>query len=250
MRMQLWWLVSLWACSISAAQDCLPHTQPLTLQGDLSAQMVAGIDRFLTRETEQAVGERLRYWRRDFSSVAAYDESVRTNRERLRTIIGAVDTRLPATALEFISSTSSPVTASKTDSFTAEAVRWPVFEGVYAEGLWLRPRGEPVAFVVALPDADQTPELVVGLAPGLPPERQFARRLAENGCEVLVPVLVNRQDDSAAYGPADVVKFPRTAGGVQPAAHFVHRYGGRLTGDGREAASRFLSQWPEGPQIA
>jgi len=43
-------------------------------------------------------------------------------------------------------------------------------------------------------DADQTPELVAGLAPGLPPERQFARRLAENGCEVLVPVLVNRQD--------------------------------------------------------
>src|SRR5512140_2740800 len=34
----------------------------------------------------------------------------------------------------------------------------------------------------------------IGLAPGLRPERQFARRLAELGCEVLVPVLVDRQD--------------------------------------------------------
>jgi dienelactone hydrolase len=36
--------------------------------------------------------------------------------------------------------------------------------------------------------------MLVGLAPGLAPERQFARRLAENGCEVLVPVLIDRQD--------------------------------------------------------
>jgi len=67
-----------------------------------------------------------------------------------------------------------------------------VFEGVYAEGLWLG-QGEPVAFIVAVPDADQTPEMVPPRA-GLPPERQFARRLAENGCEVLVPALINRQD--------------------------------------------------------
>jgi dienelactone hydrolase len=36
--------------------------------------------------------------------------------------------------------------------------------------------------------------MVAGLASGLAPERQFARRLAENGCEVLVPVLIDRQD--------------------------------------------------------
>lgn len=32
----------------------------------------------------------------------------------------------------------------------------------------------------------------MGLAPGGAPEAQFARRLAENGCQVLVPVLINR----------------------------------------------------------
>ena len=119
---------------------------------------------------------------------------MRTNRERLRTIIGALDARLPVTALEFVSSTRSPAKVGEADTFTAEAVRWPVFEGVYAEGLWLRPKGDPAARIVAIPDADQTPEMLVGLAPGLPPERQFARRLAENGCEVLVPTLIDRRD--------------------------------------------------------
>ena len=156
--------------------------------------MVAGIDRFLTRETEQSIGGREKYWKRDFTSIKTYDESVQPNRERLRSMIGAVDARFPVIALEFVSSTASPAKVGETDAFTVEAVRWPVFEGVYAEGLRLQPKGETVACIVAIPDADQTPEMLVGLAPGLAPERQFARRLAENGCEVLVPVLIDRQD--------------------------------------------------------
>jgi dienelactone hydrolase len=198
-------LILLWACFAGLAQEVLPHTQPLTLQGDLSAQMVAGIDRCLTRLTAQSIGERQQYWQRDFSSAEAYDRSVQPNRERLRSIFGAVDARLPVIALEFMSSTSSPAKVGETKSFTVHAVRWPVFEGVYAEGLWLQPKGEPVASIVAIPDADQTPEMLVGLAPGLAPERQFARRLAENGCEVLVPVLIDRQDTWS--GNAHIKRF-------------------------------------------
>ena len=198
-------MILLWACLASLAQEVLPHTQPLTLQGDLSAQMVAGIDRLLTRLTAQSIGERQQYWQRDFSSAEAYDRSVQPNRERLRSIFGAVDARLPVTALEFMSSTSSPAKVGETESFTVHAVRWPVFEGVYAEGLWLQPKGECVASIVAIPDADQTPEMLVGLAPGLAPERQFARRLAENGCEVLVPVLIDRQDTWS--GNAHIQRF-------------------------------------------
>jgi len=45
---------------VSPAQDAAPLTgsKPLTLQGDLSAQMVAGISRFLDREIERSVTER------------------------------------------------------------------------------------------------------------------------------------------------------------------------------------------------
>ena len=194
MRVILSTLILLWAGFASRAQPALPGTRPLTLPGDLSAQMVAGIDRFLTREIAQSPGERQKYWQRDFSSVGAYEASIQTNRERLRTIIGAADPRLPVTALEFVGSTANPAKVGETELFTVEAVRWPVFEGVFAEGLRLLPKDEPVACIVAIPDADQTPEMLVGLAPGRAPERQFARRLAENGCEVLVPTLIDRQD--------------------------------------------------------
>ena len=194
MRARLLWLMPLWLGFATSAQQALPNTQPLTLTGDLSAQMVAGIDRFLMQELDRSVEERQQFWQRDFSSVEAYERSIQPNRERLGKIIGAVDARLPVAALEFTGSTTSPARVAETESFTVEAVRWPVFDGVYAEGLWLRPKSEPVACVVAIPDADQTPEMLVGLAPGLAPERQFARRLAEQGCEVLVPVLIDRQD--------------------------------------------------------
>mgnify|MGYP003347094590 CR=1 FL=1 len=39
-----------------------------------------------------------------------------------------------------------------------------------------------------------TPEQIAGLQPGLPPAQQFARRLAQQGCRVLIPSLVDRSD--------------------------------------------------------
>ena len=194
MRVRLLWLIPFWACYASLAQEVLPDTQPLTLQGERSAQKVAGIHQLLARETDHPIGERTNDWHRDFSSAEAYDKSIQPNRERLRKLIGAVDARLPGAALEFPGSTSVPAKIAETESFTVQVVRWPVFEGVFAEGLWLEPNGEPAACVVAIPDADQTPEMLTGLAPGLALECQFARRLAEQGCEVLVPVLIDRQD--------------------------------------------------------
>ena len=39
----------------------------------------------------------------------------------------------------------------------------------------------------------QTPEQIVGLAEGVAEESQYARRLAESGCRVVVPVLIDRE---------------------------------------------------------
>jgi len=198
MRVRWSWLILLWAGFPSLAQEVVPHTQPPTRPGDLSARKVAGLDDSSARETAQSILERQRYWQRDFSSAAAYANSVQPNRDRLRNLIGAVDSRLPVPALELVSRTNSPAKVAETDALTVEAVRWPVFDGVFAEGLRLEPKTPAVACIVALSDADQTPEMLVGLAPGLAPERQFARRLAENGCAVLVPVLIDRQATGSA----------------------------------------------------
>lgn len=202
MRVRVGWVLGMlgglvgWSGWLGAQgpPSTLPGTEPLTESGDLSAQMVAGIDRMLMRELERSVAGRAQYWQRDFSSPAAYERSVAPNRDRLRRCVGAVDPRLPVTELEWVGGTSTPQLVAETPAYRVWAVRWPVFEGVYGEGLLLEPAEKAFAAVIALPDADQTPELLVGLAPGLPPESQFARLLAQQGCLVLVPVLIDRKD--------------------------------------------------------
>jgi dienelactone hydrolase len=172
----------------------LPGTKPLLIKGDLARTMVDGIHRYLARQTEASVATRKDYWRPDYSSPDAYVKSVAPNRERLRRIIGAVDQRLPVTELEQVSGTGQGPVVAQTDKYTVYAVRWPVLRGVYGEGLLLEPRGKVLACVVAIPDADQTPEALVGLASGLAPEGQFARHFAEQGCRVVIPTLIDRQD--------------------------------------------------------
>lgn len=183
-------------CLETIAQDAprLSGTQPLVIPGDLSVQMVEGIDRFLLREIEQSTDRRAAFWRRDLSNREAYEKSIAPNRERFRKLIGAVDVRLPAGALEYAASTAEPSLVAETDLYTVHAVRWPVFEGVFGDGLLLQPKGQMLARIVALPDADQTPEMISGLAPGLTSDHQFARRLAENGCQVLAMTLIDRKD--------------------------------------------------------
>jgi dienelactone hydrolase len=172
----------------------LPGTRPLAAQGDPATRMVAGIHQYLDRALAASVERRHQFWKPDFSSPEAYRRSVQPNRERLKMSLGVVDERLPVRNLEFVAGIGRPALVAEADGYQVHAVRWPVLPGVDAEGLYLEPKGEPVACVVALPDADQTPESLAGLAPGIPREAQFARRLAENGCRVLVPTLIDRRD--------------------------------------------------------
>ena len=176
-----------------APQKELAGTKPLTMEGDLAAAMVAGLRALMLKRIEASVVSRETLWRRDFSSPEAYVRSVEPNRQRLRHCIGAVDPRQPATGIELVCTPDGPVKLGETEPYTTCLARWPALDGVDAEGLLLQPKGEPVARVVALPDADWTPEMLAGVAPGVPLEAQFARRLAASGCQVLVPLLVDRK---------------------------------------------------------
>ena len=82
---------------------------------------------------------------------------------------------------------------AETAEYRVFQVRWPVLNRVYGEGLLLQPKRNPVANIIVLPDADQTPEQLTGLTPGIPVESQFPRQLAENGYQVLIPVLISRE---------------------------------------------------------
>ena len=156
--------------------------------------MVDGIHAFLLRETASSLSRREEFWHRDYRSPEAYERSISPNRERFRTIIGAVDPRRPVTGLQLEATTANPAEIAKGRNYRVYAVRWPVFDDVDAEGLLLEPEGKPRARIVAIPDAGWSPEMTLGLVPGVDSAAQFARRLAGNGCQVLIPVLIDRSD--------------------------------------------------------
>jgi len=171
----------------------LPDTAALDLDGDLSTRMMDGLHRFAEAKIAASVQERPNHWRRDLSSAAAYARSIEPNRAHLAGMIGLVDPRT-AVRLEHFGAGRSAGLAGSSPLFRAYQVRWSVLEGVDGEGLLLEPERSPLGAAVALADADQTPEQIAGLAAGIPPAAQFARRLAENGFRVIVPALVDRDD--------------------------------------------------------
>ena len=162
-----------------------------------SAAMVSGIARFLDRELAKSVEARQAKWKLDFASPEAYARSIAPNRERFAKMIGAVDPRANPVVMSPIATLDVPALVAETDSIRILAVRWSVFDDVEAEGLLLEPKDQTRirANVVAIPDADDSPESLAGLALGLDPQARTALLLAESGCRVLVPTLIDRTDE-------------------------------------------------------
>jgi dienelactone hydrolase len=198
----------------AANVEALPDTAPLTITGEPVEAMVAGIDAHLTGLLDASVAKRAAYWTRDVTSPGAYTQSIEPNSQRLARIIGAHEDR-DSGPMELIATTTTSALVADTDAYSVLAVRWRVLRGVYGEGIWLEPKGDVWANVIALPDCDWTPEMLVGLAEGVPDEVQFARRLAESGCRVIVPVLIDRRD---TYSGNPDIRMTN-----QPHREFVYR---------------------------
>ncbi|MFO1483175.1 MAG: hypothetical protein U1F71_07380 [Verrucomicrobiaceae bacterium] len=157
-------LFALFAAASLHAQT-LPGTQPLTPNPDFSATMVAGIDKMALRLIEQSKATR------------------KPTREKLKAALGIVDERVPFTALEFVGDTSSPALLMETEQARVFRVRWPVFDGVHGEGLYIQPKDKPNARVIYIPDASSTPEKLVD------------EWLLTTGCEVIIPTLISRDSE-------------------------------------------------------
>ncbi|MDB6137970.1 MAG: putative dienelactone hydrolase [Verrucomicrobiaceae bacterium] len=192
----------------------LPGTNPLTWTDDLSTRMHLAALHDMDQVITESVANRAPFWHRDVSSVEAYKRSIEPNREHFRQILGLVDKREPVT-MEKFGDEANPAVVADGAGFTVYQVRWPVLSGVHGEGLLLEPKGPPLGYVVVVPDADQTPEQVAGLAPGVDEHWQFAHYLADLGYEVIVPTLVDR--GTAGSGNADVVMTN------EPHREWIHR---------------------------
>ncbi|MES2597650.1 MAG: alpha/beta hydrolase family protein [Verrucomicrobiota bacterium] len=149
--------------TVWTSAQTLPGTQPLEANPDFSATMVAGIDKMALRLIEESKSSR------------------KPTRDKLKAAIGLVDERVPIKALEFIGDTESPALLMETDLCRVFRVRWPVFNNVHGEGLYIQPKSKPHARVIYMPDASSTPEKLVD---------EF---LLTTGCEIVIPALLSRE---------------------------------------------------------
>src|SRR6516164_5547428 len=117
-RWRLFFVVAVSALALSSLRsEPLPDTKPLTREGDLAAQMVEGIDKYLMRELAASVEKRKQYWKPDFSSAEAYTKSVQPNRERLKKILGLVDARVSPVEMEYVGTETQPALIAETDAY-------------------------------------------------------------------------------------------------------------------------------------
>ncbi len=147
----------------------LPGTDRLDTADDLSAAMVAGIDRMALRLIDRSVSTR------------------QPTREKIIVALGMVDQRLPCQRFELVGDSDSPSLLFENDRSRVDRIRWPVFgdrDGfaeVHGEGIWIRPKSaQPIARILYIPDADITPEALVD------------SRLLASGCEIVIPALIDR----------------------------------------------------------
>lgn len=170
----------------------LPNTAPLTMEGDIAMQLVEGVDKFLLRKIDASAAARDKLWPKvvkpDQRAALAAEK-----RQRLAVMLGVRDQRVPFESPELLETTTRSARLAEADTYRVYAVRWPTIGDMFAEGLLLQPKGAAKGNVVVIPDADQTPEQIVGLAEGLPEESQYGRHAAEAGNRVLIPTLISRR---------------------------------------------------------
>ncbi len=180
-------------CVCAQSAEPLPGTAPLDWpEEDLSGRMMDGAHRFVEQQIAAAAKNRFRFWKFNASNETAWTDAVQKNRERLGEIIGVSDPP-ERPRMERYGDDQTQALVAETETYRVFQVRWDVLSDLSAEGLLVEPKQPPAAGAVVVPDTGQTPEQLMGLAPGIPAPQQLARLLAENGCEVLLPVIIARQ---------------------------------------------------------
>jgi len=178
--------ICLLLCQSSVRAEPFAGTQALTWDGDIASRLVDAADAFLLAKLQASINQRPDHWQRDSSSVEAYAASLEPNRKRLAHIAGVRDARVTFEDFEY-------TYLGATARYTIYAVRWPVLGDVHGEGILLDPKGDVTGNVVVIPDANQHPEQLAGMQTGLDASDETARLLAESGCRVVVPVVINRE---------------------------------------------------------
>lgn len=189
---RVWLQVIAIAClSVSAvAQDAergpLAGTSLLTTESDITSDLVDGADRFLLRELANAESTRESFWTGPDS-----EQILSRNRDRLRHILGLRDARTDDPIPLLVGKPGQSSLLASNEWLEVHEVRWPAFRVVWAEGLLLVPKGNVIADIIAIGDADSSPETIAGMTDD--ETFAYAKSLASMGCRVLVPNILSHR---------------------------------------------------------
>jgi len=159
--------------------------------GDHTADMVAGIAKFLEKETGNALKNRGKYWHPDFANEMRFNESIAVQRNALQSRLGVVDKRCQPDLQVESASYIQPFLLDF-DRYTVQAVNWAVLGDLRAEGLLLTPKSEVKGLTIVLPDADMLPEHLLGMNGAEVQSHQLVLDMVQAGMMVLIPTLVDR----------------------------------------------------------
>jgi dienelactone hydrolase len=196
------------ACRLAwaAPPNPLPDTVALAMDGDIADQMITGIHTFLDRQIGEKREERFRSWPKPQSPNAIplelqseYFAATKLLRESLAYRIGIRESRAAEPQLRIELPWAGHDDARDTSGLGISSVCWNVFEDVIVYGICVTPNApapqarSPKAIVIAIPDADQSPEQLCGQGPEA---SSYAIELARRGVHVFVPEVIQRTEEA------------------------------------------------------
>ena len=156
----------------------------------------------LRRETEDYLRAEIldyesrsaQYWNRDYSSIEAFEKSVKPNRKRWLEAVGDF-----GPSVEDMSPKKEPFMETK--SFSAKWVTIKLFERLKGRAVLALPKGRTglLPLVICQHGLSSSPERVFGFDDPVSYYRAFSRRLAEEGFAVLAPMNITMAPTRARY---------------------------------------------------
>ncbi|MDQ6706264.1 MAG: alpha/beta hydrolase [Acidobacteriota bacterium] len=155
-------------------------------------EQVKELERYLDRELEHSEEVRKSFWKRDSSSITAYEQSIAPYREKLKVMIGRSENSGSDIALNVEQLAAHKSLIAETATHKSFRTSFTSRNGLTVYGILLVPNQ---AFknpaVVCIHGMGGSPEQVAGLIEPQDYTRSFGRRLAERGYVVFAPLMTN-----------------------------------------------------------
>jgi len=176
---------------------------PYEMPGEVVRRMIQDRQSLLRREVEDHLRRvtldyeprRERFWKRDYSSIDAFERSVEPNRRRWGQAVGMFDDDGPAPLdpqlLPFY----------EDDRMVAHWLTITLFPGLYGRAILALPKGcsHPVPLVIAQHGIGSSPERVFGLDDPSDIYKGYGKGLVEEGLAVLAPMNITEGPPRARY---------------------------------------------------